>query len=365
MDLWEELLCTLPVPDLAISGGIDPAKMDTKGLPICERLFVRPRKGVKEGDKELWRNETVGFHSAGSDPVKVANAYLKKNEKWSDHTRSLGSARGLMATAARRCGVSPEVCSAMVGHDVTAYDLKKGDKRLNDYTYAMGFTVRDMTTFHIIVTSNYSITWPNALLVIDEKHVQRMINDMPEIIMGKLFDDESRSDSKIGEQYTKPLASESTIFGARTPAAAAPTPATLPPPPAAHNAAPAAPYSHQPLPSAYYHQQPPPASHYAAPAPVYYHQQPPPVYYHQQPPPASHNAAPPPAYYHQQASSAAPHAAPPAAYYHQPPPPAYYYHQQPPSVAHHAAPPAAYYHQPSPPAYYPPPPHAAYYAAPP
>ena len=39
----------------------------------------------------------------------------------------------------------------MVGHDAFENDMKKGDKRIIDYTYAMGFTVRDMAPLEVIL----------------------------------------------------------------------------------------------------------------------------------------------------------------------------------------------------------------------
>ena len=55
-----------------------------------------------KGDNHLWRAETVGFHSCGSDPVKVANPYLQEHENWSKHSRSLGSFRSMMLTCCVR-----------------------------------------------------------------------------------------------------------------------------------------------------------------------------------------------------------------------------------------------------------------------
>jgi hypothetical protein len=72
-----------------------------------ERLFLRPRKKLKEGAIDVRRAQTV-------------NAWLqtKEGRLWSKHTPSLGSCRSTMLTSLRNSLVPPKIIAAMLGHDV-------------------------------------------------------------------------------------------------------------------------------------------------------------------------------------------------------------------------------------------------------
>ena len=37
------------------------------------------------------------------------------------------------------------IASSFIGHEVDGYDQKKGDRRIKDYTYALGHTMRDVS----------------------------------------------------------------------------------------------------------------------------------------------------------------------------------------------------------------------------
>ena len=162
--------------ELILSGRDGITGTDKKGVPISERLFLRANKKAQEGGT-LWRGEVRGFGSW--DPVREVASWAVRNEGWSDLTRSLGSLRHMLETGLVRCGVPSRIASAFIGHEVIANDDKNGDKRIKDYTYALGYTMRDKVRTLMVISSGFKCQWHDTATQVDENFVMDMIDNCP------------------------------------------------------------------------------------------------------------------------------------------------------------------------------------------
>ena len=175
---------------LLLSGRNHLSGSDKWGKPLNDRLFLRADKHASEGGKRLWRNEVRGFSSW--DPIKVVSVWCQKNEKWSQAIRSLGSLRHMLETGLIRCGVPARLASAFIGHEVDDFDNKKGDRRIKDYTYALGHTMRDVVRVLMIISSGFKKTWGETEGTVDDDLVETMISECPPEIQCTMFDEEAR-----------------------------------------------------------------------------------------------------------------------------------------------------------------------------
>ena len=85
---------TLERMKLIISARVGIDGFDKKGVPLADRLFLRPNKGAVEGGACIWRREVVGFGTW--DPIAEVAAWCEENEGWSGLRRTLGSLRYML-----------------------------------------------------------------------------------------------------------------------------------------------------------------------------------------------------------------------------------------------------------------------------
>ena len=180
---------------LIVSGRLGIDGFDKRGVPIAERLFLRPLKGAVEGGECIWRREVVGFGSW--DPVAEVSAWCEENEGWSHLRRTLGSLRYMLETGLIRAGTPMRIASGFIGHEVNGFDQKCADRRIKDYTYALGNTMLDIDRVLLIIMSGFTIKWEESDKLVDPDVVEKMIDEGPEEITPHMFDEETREQNIV------------------------------------------------------------------------------------------------------------------------------------------------------------------------
>ena len=173
--------------------GIDG--FDKKGVPLVDRLFLRPAKGAVEGGTCIWRREVVGF--GAWDPIAEVASWCEENEGWSGLRRTLGSLRYMLETGLIRAAVPMRIASGFIGHEVNGYDEKCSDHRIADYTYALGNTMLDIDRVLLIIASGFTIKWSESDKLVDPDVVEMMIDECPEEITPHMFDEETREQNAV------------------------------------------------------------------------------------------------------------------------------------------------------------------------
>ena len=204
-------------------GLINPDKVDTNGIPVKRRLFVRPQSKAKFGDVDYMRGEVIGFKNGGADPVRLLSAFFEQTEGWVKLTRSLGSFRYLAANNLLMMGTPEKIVSAYIGHLVAALDDKAGDRRLKDYGYSLGKNMHDIMRVLIIVGSNYETTWEETIALLDPDMVTMMIDMLPIQLTSTLIGERAKQDNIVLKAQPGMLASMGAVpFSLRPRAVAIP-----------------------------------------------------------------------------------------------------------------------------------------------
>jgi hypothetical protein len=210
-------------------GLINPDKVDTNGIPVKSRLFVRPNSKAKFGDVDYMRGEVIGFKNGGADPVRLLSAFFEQTEGWVKLTRSLGSFRYLAANNLLMMDTPEKIVSAYIGHLVAALDDRAGDRRLKDYGYSLGKNMHDIMRVLIIVGSNYETTWEETIALLDPDMVTMMIDMLPIQLTSTLIDERAKQDNIVLKAQSGMLASMGAVpFSLRPRAVAIPLAVAMP-----------------------------------------------------------------------------------------------------------------------------------------